>query len=216
MIRPLAEELVQHGVVRAPIFDRDEGQQLLSLSAAFYDSMGADTDWSGLGFATLIALPATLEANMFRGLIERACGRVCDLFDEYRFIPENSYFRRAVLGASSSVDWHCDAEAASMLSYGQDCITVWVPLEPVGVALPSLELIVGSHVIMRVQSTQDMLGKNRTDDWVASVPGERVVPCVDDSELGTAIVFSQYTLHRTQKLKVDRSRTNCEFRFTLI
>lgn len=220
----ISEYLMQYGVVRVPILDRDEAQQLLALSVTFYDWVAAKTElaelrsewalWAGLGFSYLLALPETPETKLFGELVGRVCTRVSDLFGEYRFLPEKSYFRRAAIDTSSAVDWHCDAEAASMMSYGRDCITAWIPLEPVGLTLPSLEFVVGSNAILSEQSTHLMLSQNRPDDWVEELPGERMVPHINDLELGKAIVFSQYTLHRTQKLKVDRSRTNCELRFT--
>jgi len=125
------------------------------------------------------------------------------------FSPKFSFFRRAVVGAPSSVNWHCDAEAAGTLERGGDGLSVWVPLEPVGRDLPSLEFILGSQAKMGLEA--QLVGAHRPDDWVDKMFGDRWVPMIDNP--GDAVVFDQFVLHRTQQMAADAPRTSCEFRF---
>ncbi len=129
----------------------------------------------------------------------------------YHIQPQISFFRRCQNNAKGSVGWHCDAEAASTIKVGTDCITAWLPLDPVGRELPSLEMIVGSHNIMSKRPPNDYDGFHRANAWVSELPGTHIVPVIEI--MGHAMIFSQFTLHRTQPLDASVQRRSCEFRF---
>jgi ectoine hydroxylase-related dioxygenase (phytanoyl-CoA dioxygenase family) len=128
------------------------------------------------------------------------------------WLPQGSYFRRAEKRTTSWTAWHIDAEAASTIRFGTECVTVWIPLTRVGgdSGKPSLELICGSH---RLDDGKRLVPRShRAAEWVSTIDGERLVPQANG---GDAVIFTQFTLHRTQHIKEQREpRTSCEFRFT--
>ncbi len=119
-----------------------------------------------------------------------------------------TFFRRIAKG-QQGVTWHIDAEAASTTRYHHDCATLWFPLEQVGGDRPSLELVRGSHKLMRRRGDIKR-PQHRSDEFVSTIPGERVAPSLD---IGGAIVFDHYTLHRTQQIQAKVTRLSAEFRF---
>ena len=61
--------------------------------------------------------------------IERALG------PKWRYFPKRSYFRRN-RGSGARVQWHADADAATIFRIAASAINVWMPLDAVGTDLP--------------------------------------------------------------------------------
>lgn len=126
----------------------------------------------------------------------------------WRFAPELSYFRRHV-GMSRKVPWHIDADAAGAGT--SRTITIWLPLDRVGESLPSLDVIPGSRARMRNLPLLIEDDYRYRDDAFARAIGAPITPTL---EPGDALVFDNFTLHRTQHIEgADILRTSCEFRF---
>src|SRR5262249_9779917 len=92
------------------------------------------------------------------------------------------------------------------------CMNVWVPLARVGKSLPSLELIQGSHRIMRLELPPPTA--NRDPEWVNErfAHSFREIPQL---EPGDALIFDHYTMHRTQAMDyAGVERVSGEFRVT--
>jgi ectoine hydroxylase-related dioxygenase (phytanoyl-CoA dioxygenase family) len=128
-------------------------------------------------------------------------------------IDENSTFRRHT-NPTTHVSWHIDADATLCAQY-DPVYNVWMPLTPVGTDLPSIEVIESSDPKMRALPLQSLDQAIRTDEWrLQHFPGEQVLcPKLDP---GDALLFSHYTLHRTQSMPNQRGvRMAAEFRFTM-
>jgi hypothetical protein len=126
----------------------------------------------------------------------------------YRLIPSRSFFRRH-LGAKKFVPWHIDADAADVSPF-RNTFNVWIPLQKVGVGLPTLELIPGSDRVMRKLPLLDGAVASRDEAFAMSL-GEPIAPELD---LGDVLIFNHHVLHRTQPVENrDVQRTSCEFRF---
>ena len=128
---------------------------------------------------------------------------------DWQFFPKRSYFRRH-MGMIRAVTWHVDADAASIFLVAGEAINVWMPLDKVGTDLPSLEVVPHSHEVMR--KIPMLAGKDRyRDDAFVGTIGQASAPQLD---VGDALIFDQFTLHRTQNVgSKDIVRTACEFRF---
>jgi hypothetical protein len=128
---------------------------------------------------------------------------------DWRFFPKRSYFRRHI-GMVRAVTWHIDADAAAIFQVAGEAINVWMPLDKVGTDLPSLEVVPHSGEVMRTVPL--LTGKDRyRDDAFVRTIGQTAAPQL---EPGDALVFDQFTLHRTQNVgSKDTVRTACEFRF---
>jgi hypothetical protein len=131
----------------------------------------------------------------------------------WRPCPDVSWFRRHH-DQDKYVAWHIDADAAAARGHGVTSINMWLPLSRVGSAAPSLEFVPASHLVMRDVPVLDGSERYRSDEWVRrTVPGRRWTPTALP---GDAILFDQFTLHRTQIGDfADPSRTSCEFRFVV-
>jgi hypothetical protein len=82
-------------------------------------------------------------------VIAAAERRFRSLFDQgWRLEPNFMFIRRHRL-TKYCLPWHIDADAAGIINAAGYCINTWLPLDPVGGALPSLELIPGSNKTMR-------------------------------------------------------------------
>jgi Phytanoyl-CoA dioxygenase (PhyH) len=128
---------------------------------------------------------------------------------DWRFFPKRSYFRRHI-GMVQKVPWHIDADAASIYRVAGSAINVWMPLDTVGTDLPSLDYVPRSHAVMRTVPMLTGQEKYRDDDFVHGIGA----PATPQLGVGDALVFDQYTLHRTQQVGTDKTvRTACEFRF---
>jgi hypothetical protein len=162
--------------------------------------------WSGVSLGALPEFLRQHNAALFDrydALAEEVCARTRELFGEHWvFYPARSFFRRHV-GAKLLIPWHLDADVAKLNQ--KRCFNVWLPIDPVGRGLPSLEMIRGSHLKLGVSPT-----KTVRDAVVASL-GPSWTPQLDP---GDALVFDQFTLHRTQIAgQPNLLRTSCEFRF---
>jgi hypothetical protein len=149
---------------------------------------------------------------LFDSVIAAAERRFRSLFDQDWRLEPNFTFIRRHRSTKYYLPWHIDADAAGIITATDYCINTWLPLDPVGDVLPSLELIPGSNKTMRTVPSLDGGEKSRKDDWVkANVPGESWVP---HAVPGDAILFDHWTLHRTQRMAQENAvRTSCEFRF---
>ena len=130
----------------------------------------------------------------------------------WRRMRSRSFFRRHKDG-SKYVPWHIDANAAVTAVSAADCFNVWLRLSAVGETAPSLEFVRGSHRRMRELPLfeVDVAERYRDDEWVsAQAAGERWAPVLRP---GDAVLFDQYTLHRTQQAAGQPTRDSCEFRF---
>jgi len=171
------------------------------------------TAWNGVN---LKQLPMYLDAA--NPDLARSWGRLFDhikgqteiIFGStWEFVPLRSWFRRHI-GFARKVPWHIDADAAAISGFGQDAFNVWLPLEAVGDDLPSLDVVPSSHQVMRQLPLLTGPDKYRDDDFVSNL-GKAVTPALRP---GDALIFDQYTLHRTQPVGSEGSlRTACEFRF---
>jgi hypothetical protein len=135
--------------------------------------------------------------------IKRVLGR------EWRYFAKRSYFRRQ-RGMGKKVAWHADADGATIFRIAASAINVWVPLDAVGKDLPSLEIVPRSHIALR--GIPMLTGNNRSrDDAFVRALGPSSIPQL---ELGDALIFDQFVLHRTQNVGAeDALRMACEFRF---
>jgi len=127
----------------------------------------------------------------------------------WRFFPKRSYFRRH-FGLVRKVPWHIDADAASIYRVAGAAINVWMPLDPVGTDLPSLDFVPRSHTVMRNVPLLAGKDKYRDDAYVGTIGA----PSTPQLAVGDALIFDQFVLHRTQNAgSADAVRTACEFRF---
>jgi hypothetical protein len=136
--------------------------------------------------------------------------RAKPLLGPCRILAERSLFRRVKVGYV--VTWHIDADTGPKTD--DLCMNVWVPLASVGKSLPSLELVQGSHQIMRLELPPPAV--NRDPDWVNErfAHSFRKIPQL---EPGDALIFDHYTMHRTQAMDSWEGveRVSCEFRVAL-
>jgi ectoine hydroxylase-related dioxygenase (phytanoyl-CoA dioxygenase family) len=108
------------------------------------------------------------------------------------------------------VEWHADADAATIFRVAASAINVWMPLDAVGTDLPSLEIVPRSHTAMRRVAMLTGKDRHRDDAFVRTL-GPSSIPQL---QLGDALIFDQFTLHRTQNVGARQAvRKACEFRF---
>jgi hypothetical protein len=216
-------QLTTDGVaVVRKFLDGDQTTALRQLVASVYDAMATCSEFSNPEMAEnfrqwngvwLRPLPDFLDGRgtlsaQYRASVANIIRRTCALFGGgWRYYPLRSYFRKYT-GVEELVPWHIDADAAMVDR--PEAINVWLPLNAVGAGLPSLEMMAGSHHKMRQLPL--LTGKRRyRDDAFAASAGTKIVPQLDP---GDAVIFDQFTLHRTQPQIGDIfERTSCEFRF---
>jgi hypothetical protein len=153
-------------------------------------------------------------ASQWSGLLSEIESTVLTLLGPgWQPCPDVSWFRRHH-DQAKYVAWHIDADAATAGVYGTSSINMWLPLGSVGSTAPSLEFVPGSHLVMPDVPALKGGERQRSDEWVRNtVPGQTWTPTAVP---GDAILFEQFTLHRTQVADfADPSRTSCEFRFVL-
>jgi hypothetical protein len=169
--------------------------------------------WHGVW---LRPLPAFLRkaqpelAQRYAQSLDRVEAQVKGLFgSDWRFFPKRSYFRRHI-GMVQKVPWHIDADAASIYRVAGEAINVWMPLDVVGTDLPSLDYVPRSHAVMRTVPMLAGNDKYRDDAFVGTIG----TPATPQLTPGDALIFDQFTLHRTQQTGTEKTvRTACEFRF---
>jgi hypothetical protein len=126
--------------------------------------------------------------NLFDSAIAAAEERFRSLFDPNWRLEPNFTFIRRHRSTQKYLPWHIDADAAGILNTTDYSINAWLPLDPVGDELPSLELIPGSNKTMKNITSLEGGEKSRTDDWVRSnITGQSWVPRAIP---GDAILFA--------------------------
>jgi hypothetical protein len=168
--------------------------------------------WGGIGMPSLSDLLGCPGATLafVQSVIERSAEPIvgpCPL------IPTICLFRRHV-EIRTLMPWHIDADGAGTKSY-DPCINIWLPLVSVGETRPSLEIIRGSHRVMRGEPELPASNASRSMEWV----DERFPPesrSVAKLEPGDALIFDHYTIYRSQPMDyVESPCVSGEFRVTL-
>lgn len=163
--------------------------------------------WNGIHLEFLTRYLSVENAAIYRAICKSIRRKVRDrLGRQWRFYPHRSYLRR-LTSTADRVPWHIDADAARV-KFAQG-FNVWIPLDPVGNERPSLEYVPASHKHMRQLPLQTDEHRNRSDDFAYGL-GPSAVP---ELAAGDALIFDLFTLHRSQPMAGDFSRTSCEFRF---
>lgn len=193
-----------------------EIQQAIGTARASFEPIFLDQfeTWNALYYPQL--LPILKKTNP--GLHDRVAAVAADVEAAQRrhlkgwaLCHDRVYFRKHRTKATQ-IAWHIDADAAGMSGYGPDSINIWLPLQDVGVLAPSIEFVPGSHHLMKRLPLLPTGQAARTDEWVNEQFSD--VRWTPQASLGDAIVFSQWTLHRTQTAGASGTeRTSCEFRF---
>jgi ectoine hydroxylase-related dioxygenase (phytanoyl-CoA dioxygenase family) len=210
-------------IVLRNFLSQNSAQQLREVVNSIYDLLNAAENipdpvlanafkaWHGVTLSSLPSFLAEASADLgnryaqLRELIQTAVTR--HLGEKWRFYPNRSFFRRHT-GVAKKVPWHIDADAAHLLR--ENCINIWLPLDPVGIDSPSLDVIYGSHRAMRKIPKLSNDHRYRDDDFALKI-GE---PSTPQLLPGDALVFDQFILHRTQCVGSQQTiRTACEFRF---
>lgn len=167
--------------------------------------------WRGLGMDHLLPYLSRIKPGLavdLRKILELL--KVTASRNGHELLLSHCFFRRCLVDDKGHVPWHCDAEAVSLWTWGRPAFTVWMPLEPVGTVLPSLEFVIGSHRIMEKRDDL-VMPQHRSDEFVDALPGARLIPVID--HMGDGVIFDQFMLHRTERMKADQPRHSCEFRF---
>jgi ectoine hydroxylase-related dioxygenase (phytanoyl-CoA dioxygenase family) len=197
--------------------DRDTASELKDLVEELFSAMAQCVSLSNDTIAYhyrarqaiwLGELPEFLEINSrallarYRVLMDRITSRTQSLLGaDWQPYPSRSFMRR--MNAELRLPWHLDADAANLDHL--HCCNVWLPLDSVGTSRPSLEIIVGSHHKLRASVKQ-----KDAPALVASL-GKPWAPRL---HLGDALVFDQFTYHRSQIVDDSRgTRMSCEFRY---
>lgn len=165
--------------------------------------------WGGLSVAHLRERSLVTD-----GLLAPITERLAARWRGAGLIPEVSAFRRILPDRSTYIYWHMDADGTGSYSY-DPVWNCWLPLEDVGVQYPSLELLVHSEAYMRRQPLREGRYAERSEEWVAKHFPD-AVPWSPVMEMGDALVFSHYILHRTQPMVALKGpRIGAELRFTI-
>ena len=120
---------------------------------------------------------------------------------KWRYFPKRSYFRRN-RGSGTRVEWHADADGATIFRVAASAINVWMPLDAVGTDLPSLEIVPRSHTAMRRVAMLTGKDRHRDEAFVRAL-GPSSIPQL---QLGDALIFDQFVLHRTQSRRREATR----------
>jgi hypothetical protein len=171
------------------------------------------SSWRGVCLKSLPAYLATARPDLapaWSALVNRVHTEAMKTFGtQWRLLPDRSWLRRHV-GIAAKVPWHVDADAAAIVGFAEECFNIWLPLDEVGRDLPSLDVVPRSHKAMRKIPLLTGSERYRDDAFVSAI-GRPYTPILRP---GNALVFDQYTLHRTQQIGSAQSvRTACEFRF---
>jgi hypothetical protein len=210
--------IAEHGAWAVGGIFKPEAEELRRIAYGLYGKIDAKErsviglrpifeEWGGVRFD--MALPIVPQLSRAALLIsQKFCSVVGGDWQQHMDV---SFFRLLMPG--HSVSWHCDAEAATSFDLATECVTLWMPLEKVGVGkAPSLEFVSRSHHIMRRRDDLRTV-RHRSDDFVAGIEGERFVPALN---LGDVVMFDHLMLHRTEQSRGQKSRLSAELRFTKI
>jgi hypothetical protein len=142
-------------------------------------------------------------ADTVRAPVERGLGRTLS------FLPGKSTFRRQSSAQRPAyVGWHRDAQAASSEGY----LVCWVPLQSVGKARPSLQIVVGSNRTPARYVEHD----DRMDDMIRERYGEENV-CTAVLEPGDFMIFDHHILRRNQPIDgIYPTRVSGELQFAVM
>jgi hypothetical protein len=126
-----------------------------------------------------------------------------------------STFRRHLQGAPvSRVPWHRDFAVVKTSPFGE-AVNFWIPLVEVGVDTPSLEVVIGSHEVMReIPEPPGPELEDLDDDWVdANLSG--LTRWIPHCRPGDVLMFDHHVVHRTQWVtEILRDRMSVELRWT--
>lgn len=162
--------------------------------------------WGGLSLAHL--------QRHGRGLdLDPILAAVHELLPRAELAPDVSCFRRIV--PRTVIRWHTDAEGTNSGQIAPDIWNFWFPLEDVGVEYPGLELIPQSGEKMRKLPRRWGPEAERSAAWVETeFPERKFVRWSPEMEVGDALVFNHWILHRTQPMEeMAGPRIGCEMRF---
>jgi hypothetical protein len=124
----------------------------------------------------------------------------------WRLCPDRSYFLRHA-GTTKRIAWRTDADEGVER---QHFINLWLPLDAEGKIFPALDLVPGSHHIVRDMSQVATSKDHCSDTFVRSL-GPHFTP---ELALGDAVAIDKFTLYREQSLSPGYTkRIACEFRF---
>ena len=118
----------------------------MGLSGGGYREGAGKKGWGGLGLPLLaeLGIPKARVAELAT-VLEAAAEPICG---PCRLIPPICLFRRHIY-ADTLLPWHIDADGAGTKPY-DPCLNLWLPLVSMGEGRrPSLQIIPGSHHVMR-------------------------------------------------------------------
>jgi len=167
--------------------------------------------WQGVWLKPLPQFLSGADPEMAARLqraVAAVSGRARRLLGEGWYLLEQCSFFRRPSSPTTLLRWHIDADGAQIGK--AESVNVWLPLDEVGVDLPSLDVIPGSHRKMRKLPLLTDEDYDRDDEFAAAL-GAAVTPRLQP---GDALIFDQYILHRSQPTALKEfSRTSCEMRF---
>jgi hypothetical protein len=115
---------------------------------------------------------------------------------------------------SAYVPWHRDAHAVQTADLG-NCVNCWVPVHAVGSERPSLQIVVGSHHMMKRRAIDYSVNEYHSDDDLRKVYRMDDI-CTVVLNPGDVLIFDHHTLHRTQPMgDAYPIRISGEFRFVI-
>jgi hypothetical protein len=132
------------------------------------------------------------------------------LFGRVSYVEGKSAIRRQGRKSSAYVVWHRDAHAVQTMESG-DCFNCWVPSESVGEERSSLQIAVGSNRDWKNRPVNYERHDNPAHEDVEK--NYEIATAVLNP--GDILIFSHFTLHRTQPIANEIERISSEFRFAI-
>lgn len=167
--------------------------------------------WGGLGLNLLSGLGCVQrDVDKVMAAVQK---RAAQYVGPCRVVEDISLLRRHK-ESRTLIPWHIDADGAGTASY-DPCVNVWLPLTSVGTIAPSLEVIGGSHTVMRSEPPLLASNAGRDQDWIEQrFPAQRRIVAAMDP--GDALMFDHFTMHRSQAMTSIAPRISGEFRVTTL